>query len=322
MVLVSLLFPGFGQALVHRRMRAFAWAAAALVAVVGILATVWLYPIALLARVAAAIDAWAVLRRDARPGGLDRAAGAIVVALGAIGFGYTQLAIESFRIPSSSMYPTIEIGDHIYVDKLTPHWRPIERGELIVHRYPCDPSVPYVKRVIAIGGDTVEVRCDVVYVNGKALPHTLVAKQWEYEDYDENDGAWIRKQVSRWQEVSDGRGYDVFEGIGEPDGARDFPRIDAPFPPGCADQSMFRGPAKSHEVKGTIVTTKHDAGTCELQAHYVVPEGALFGLGDNRYNANDSRYWGATAESDVIGRVIGVWWNNGQTGPSRIGALH
>jgi signal peptidase I len=318
-VLVSLLAPGFGQALVHRRRRAGAWAAGALLSVLGIVWSVWLYPIALLVRVASAIDAGVVLRRDARPGGLDRAAAAVMVVIGAVGLGYSQLAIQSFRIPTSSMYPTIEIGDHLFVDKLTPRWRPIERGELVVHRYPCDPRIVYVKRVVAVGGDTVEVRCDVLYVNGKAVPHVAAGPD-EYEDRDEESGTWIRKTVTRWHEQLDGRAYDVYESA-SPGGERDFPRLDAAFPPGCSSQAMYRS-ATSHEVHGEIVDAKPGATACEPQRHYVVPKGALFGLGDNRYNANDSRYWGAFPADDVIGRIVGVWYNDGQGGLRRVGSLH
>ena len=329
MVIVTLLFPGFGQALVHRRVRAIAWAVAALVGVLGIIATVWLYPLTLAVHLAAAIDAAIVLRRDARPGGFDRAAGALVVVLGAVGAGFSQLAIQSFRVPSSSMYPTIEIGDHLFIDKVTPLWRPIARGELVVVKYPCDISIPYIKRVIAVGGDTVEVRCDVIYVNGTAVPHTLVAKEWEYEDYDETVGAQARRLVSRWHEELGGHSYDVFEAIGRGDapadgsegGGRDFPRLDSPFAASCADPSLFQKlEKKMHVVKGEIVDVKLGSGACTQQRHYVVPKGALFTMGDNRYNANDSRFFGAVRVDDVIGRVIGVWWN--ASGASRIGALH
>lgn len=321
MVIASLLFPGFGQALVHRRVRALTWAVGALAAVFGIVWTIWLFPVWLLVHLGAAIDAGVVLRRDARPGGLDRMFGAIVVVIGAVGFGFARLAVQGFHVPTSSMYPTIEIGDRIYVDKLTTMWRPIERGELIAHRYPCDPRITYIKRVVAIGGDTVEIRCDVLYINGNAVPHALVAKDWEYEDRDEEIHAWIRKSVSRWHEQIDGRGFDVFEGLGEP-GGRDFPMLDRPFPPGCADASMFREPKQTHEMKGELVRTATGAGACEPQLHYVVPKGAVFGLGDNRYNAADSRVWGAISEDDIIGRVIGVWLNDGQGGTlGRFGAL-
>jgi signal peptidase I len=313
MVLASLLFPGFGQALVHRKVRALVWAVAAVMALVAVIWSVWFFGVWIVLHIAAAFDAARVLKRDARPGGLNRMFGAAVLVGGAVGFGLARMCVEGFRIPSSSMYPTIEIGDHIFVDKLTLWWRPVERGEVIVHRYPCSPGVVFVKRVVAVGGDAVEVRCDVLYVNGKAMPHTLVAKDWEYEARDEASAEWMRQRVSRWHEQVGDHSYDVFEGTSAP-GERDFPRLDVPIVPGCADPSMFRGPTKTHEIRGTFRTTKSAAHRCEPQMQYIVPEGAVFVLGDNRYNANDSRYWGPVREDDVLGRVVGVWSNTGPSG--------
>src|SRR3569623_516585 len=108
-VLVSLLAPGFGQALAHKRGRAITWAVGALVSVVGIVWTVWLYPVALLVRLGGAVEAAVVLRR-ARPGTVDRVA-VIALAIGAAGIVYSSVALQTFSIPRSSMYPEIAIGD-------------------------------------------------------------------------------------------------------------------------------------------------------------------------------------------------------------------
>ena len=296
MVLASLLFPGFGQALVHRTLRAIAWAVAAIATLFGIAWSVWLWPVTLLVHIAAAFDAGYVLRRDARPGGLNRMLGAIVLAAGAVGAGAWKLGVQGYRIPTSSMYPTIEIGDHLFVDKLSIHWKPIERGEVVLLRYPCDPSVVYVKRAVAVGGDSVEVRCDTLYVNGRPVPSSLVAKDWEYEDYDTTDHAWERTRVSRSHETLNGHAYDVYESpykVGE----RDFPK--ASVAPTC------RGP---HAVQGQIVG--HGGTGCGPQLQYLVPKGSVFVLGDNRFKAVDSRNWGAVREDDILGRVVGVWVND------------
>src|SRR3982750_338780 len=105
---------------------------------------------------------------------------AILIALALRAF-----VIEAFKIPSSSMYPTLEINDHIFVNKfiygVRIPWtmtklfelRGPKRGEVIVFIYPCDPDRDYIKRVIALAGDSVEVRCNVVYVNGKANPFKM-----------------------------------------------------------------------------------------------------------------------------------------------------
>ena len=76
-----------------------------------------------------------------------------------------RFGTEAFQIPSAAMMPTLLPGDHIAVLK----GATAERGEMIVFRYPADPRVDYVKRVIAVGGDTVAVEKDVVLVNGRAL---------------------------------------------------------------------------------------------------------------------------------------------------------
>lgn len=85
-----------------------------------------------------------------------------------------------FKIPSSSMVPTIQVGDHIFATmfsyglpvpftdiKLFP--QPIDRGDIVIFPYPKDPSVDYIKRVIGVGGDQIEVQGKTVLVNGKPL---------------------------------------------------------------------------------------------------------------------------------------------------------
>src|SRR4051794_1068923 len=142
---------------------------------------------------------------------------AILIALALRAF-----VIEAFKIPSSSMYPTLEIGDHIFVNKFIYgvhipmtntklfQWRGPHRGEVIVFQYPCDMDRDYIKRVIALENDTVEVRCNVVYVNGKANPTKMLqnGSQCSYKDYDEHEDRWFTRQCSRYQEIGDGEVHD------------------------------------------------------------------------------------------------------------------
>nr|MBA3538938.1 signal peptidase I [Deltaproteobacteria bacterium] len=114
---------------------------------------------------------------------------AILIALALRAF-----VIEAFKIPSSSMYPTLEIGDHIFVNKFIygvriPYtstklfeFRGPKRGEVIVFMQPCTPEKDYIKRVVATENQTVEVRCNVVYVNGTAVPAQLTDSKCTYED--------------------------------------------------------------------------------------------------------------------------------------------
>ena len=93
---------------------------------------------------------------------------------------------EPFQIPSGSMLPTLKIGDFILVNKFDYGLRlPVlgdtvfevgepKRGDVMVFKYPEDPSINFIKRVVGIPGDTVEYRKKVVYVNGKAQTLTPV----------------------------------------------------------------------------------------------------------------------------------------------------
>ena len=74
-----------------------------------------------------------------------------------------------FKIPSGSMRPTLMEGDRILVNKFLYHFRPPRRGEIIVFRYPEDPRRPFIKRLVAFGGDTVEVRDGTLVINGAPL---------------------------------------------------------------------------------------------------------------------------------------------------------
>ncbi len=78
-----------------------------------------------------------------------------------------QFFFQAYRIPSGAMEPTVLVGDDLIVDKRprTPH-----RGDVIVFVFPADRTKDFIKRVIAVGGDSVEVRNGIVYLNGRQMP--------------------------------------------------------------------------------------------------------------------------------------------------------
>ena len=120
-------------------------------------------------------------------------------------FGTTTL-VQAFIVPTPSMDTTVQVGDHLLVDKLsyapdgpiTKHllpYTPVKRGDIIVFRYPSDISENYVKRVIGIPGDHIHLVNKVVYLNGHPLtepyvqhcppacgPHGEVSPSDEYRD--------------------------------------------------------------------------------------------------------------------------------------------
>jgi len=90
--------------------------------------------------------------------------------------------VQAFKIPSASMYPTLLVGDHILVIKsiyglrmpftnsvLIPVKKP-ERGDVIVFIYPVDPDKDFIKRVVGVPGDTLEIRNKKLYINNKPAP--------------------------------------------------------------------------------------------------------------------------------------------------------
>jgi signal peptidase I len=90
-------------------------------------------------------------------------------------------AVQAFKIPTGSMEPNLLIGDHLLVNKLvySPSSgplesalfgkRPIERGHVVVFKFPEDPTRDFIKRVIGLPGETIEIRNKQVFVNGKAI---------------------------------------------------------------------------------------------------------------------------------------------------------
>lgn len=95
---------------------------------------------------------------------------------------------EPFQIPSGSMLPTLKVGDYILVNKfhyglrlpvLNTKFFPVdtpERGDVVVFKYPRQPSINYIKRVVGLPGDVVTYRNKVVYINGKPAGQTLLAQ--------------------------------------------------------------------------------------------------------------------------------------------------
>lgn len=109
-----------------------------------------------------------------RRGGLGCAAEIIetLVLTLVIFFVIQNLVAQPFQVKGSSMERTFVESDYVLVDRLTPRWSPYARGQVVVFQPPAtvsDLSEPFIKRVIGVGGDTVEVRDGRVYVNGLAL---------------------------------------------------------------------------------------------------------------------------------------------------------
>lgn len=124
------------------------------------------------------------LENDIRPkkGRLRENIEAIIVAI-LLALFIRTFVVQAFKIPSGSMKQTLQIGDHILVNKFIygikmPFWgktiipvKEPKHGDIIVFRFPEDPDKDFIKRVIGVEGDVVEIRDKVVYINQKRLNH-------------------------------------------------------------------------------------------------------------------------------------------------------
>jgi signal peptidase I len=227
-----------------------------------------------------------------QPWWLDWTAGLFPVILAV--FVLRSFMFEPFKIPSGSMIPTLRVGDLILVNKYHYGIRlPVfhtklvanndpQRGDVMVFRYPPQPSLDYIKRVIGVPGDEVAYLNKELSVNGKPVPR---AAQPEFFDGDS------MRYARQFRETLDARSYNTLNDDDRPafiPGTTDFPNKDA-----CR-----------YTVEGVV---------CK------VPEGHYFMMGDNRDNSLDSRYWGFVPEANIVGKAFFVWMNFGDLG--RIGSF-
>lgn len=99
----------------------------------------------------------------------------ILAAAVVVAYVLQLFVVKPFQIPSESMLPTIEVGDRILVNRLAYQYGSIDRGDIIVFESTTEPGVDVVKRVIALAGDTVEVRQGRAIVNGLPLEEPYIS---------------------------------------------------------------------------------------------------------------------------------------------------
>ncbi len=209
-------------------------------------------------------------------------------------FVLRSFLFEPFKIPSGSMIPTLLVGDFILVNKFTYGIRlPVinkkiisindpQRGDVMVFRYPEDPSLDYIKRVVGLPGDTVAYQNKRLTINGQPVEVTKI------EDFEHRDRMYFSEQ------------YKAMLGSVE---HRLLNDADAPAFVPDASRFPFRENC-TYNAQGVICT---------------VPAGHYFMMGDNRDNSRDSRAWGFVPEENIVGKAFFIWLNLSDLG--RIGSF-
>ena len=182
---------------------------------------------------------------------------------------FRSFIFEPFRIPSSSMMPTLLIGDFILVNKYEYGLRlPVlynkfidmndpKRGDVVVFRYPENPKIPYIKRIIGLPGDKIAYYNKTLYINDILVEQTTSGPYAPY-----------------------GSGLTM---LGSLLISEDFGDVE-------------------HEI---LI----DPDRNSLDFVTEVPDSSYLVLGDNRDNSKDSRYWGFVPKENLLGRAFLIWMN-------------
>ncbi|BAJ00908.1 signal peptidase I [Shewanella violacea] len=194
---------------------------------------------------------------------------------------------EPFQIPSGSMMPTLLVGDFILVEKFSyglkdPVWRSQlvetgkpERGDITVFKYPENPRIDYIKRVVGLPGDRIVYRNKQLYIQPacaegetpcpelKQVTHAGV-NQGEFSQ----DGVPLTRYTEKLGEVT----HDILINPRRPD------------------------PTSYYFREGNLPV-----------GEFIVPQGHYFMMGDNRDNSTDSRFWGFVPEENLVGKAVAIW---------------
>jgi len=246
--------------------------------------------------------------------------GTIVIVLLVIFF-----VAQAFVIPSGSMKKTLLIGDHLFVKKFsygipTPHlpWLEVqvlpdffgnghliegdkpERGDIVVFRYPKQPKVHYVKRMVAVGGDEILFQDKHLYISFHE------GEQWMKDNYPEEKlntiagKTWV---LNPYKEKFPGIQYDKDINL-------------------FAQMKMFLS-ANDFAMQPVAIDELPKNFNSEFNAFYKrVPKGEFYMMGDNRDHSNDSRFWGSVPYSLIVGKpwfIYFSWDDNYKVRWNRVG---
>lgn len=121
---------------------------------------------------------------------------AIIIAV-ILAFIIRKFVIQAYKIPSGSMLETLQIGDHILVNKFIYYFKDPQRGDILVFKYPKDKKRDFIKRVVGLPGDTLEIRDKTVYINGSPIDESYAVFKDRENTFNKNHPAYYIDPYAR-----------------------------------------------------------------------------------------------------------------------------
>jgi signal peptidase I len=214
-----------------------------------------------------------------------------------VGAAYAFLFMNLVRVPTGSMMNTILPGDHLVVKDLT---IPITRGDIVIFRFPKDPSTRFVSRVIGLPGETIkyDAASMEIYINGTALVEKRILVEPRY-DLDDHSPL---KRADNTDVTGSGR-WSAYYYQHDPN----EPQFDVPGQLGVNESYRIpvAGDPLSEEIRSDPsllrVYDQNQDGKYDADQYFV--------LGDNRDNSLDSRFWGTVPRGSITGKPIVIYWS-------------
>ncbi len=243
-----------------------------------------------------------------------------IVTAGLMALFIRALFVQAYKIPTGSMEPTLlgsqpsrfhaqRIGDHLMVEKITfgikipftdirlPRIREPKRGDILVFAYPLDPSVDYVKRVIGLPGETIQIKDKVVYINGKKLEEPWIKDRRKYfKDYNSIISGEFDTRDNLGPLIIPKKG-DIIRLIGD----RIYVNNKFIFNKKVISFYTKQVIREYFDLYKTSITPTHDKA-------YIVKYDCYFVMGDNRDESYDSRFWGFVPYKYIKGKPLFIYW--------------